>query len=185
MSDSRNMPEPSMEEILSSIRRIIADEQDEGERPREALTATGAERGSEEDVLELTEEAPGRDDRSAATAAAGESQPSVSGAPEGARDGKLHEASKDGMAMDASTQDNALVSASAASASTSALSKLTKAAGSGDKPATPGSGKTIEELVVELMRPALKEWLDTNLAPIVERVVEQEVKKLARRAELL
>ena len=35
------------------------------------------------------------------------------------------------------------------------------------------------------MRPVLKEWLDANLAPIVERVVEQEVKKLARRAELL
>jgi cell pole-organizing protein PopZ len=31
----------------------------------------------------------------------------------------------------------------------------------------------------------LKSWLDENLPQIVERVVEQEVKKLARRAELL
>jgi cell pole-organizing protein PopZ len=31
----------------------------------------------------------------------------------------------------------------------------------------------------------LREWLDRNLPAIVERMVEQEVKKLARRAELL
>jgi cell pole-organizing protein PopZ len=31
----------------------------------------------------------------------------------------------------------------------------------------------------------LKDWLDQNLEGVVERVVEQEVKKLARRAELM
>jgi len=35
------------------------------------------------------------------------------------------------------------------------------------------------------LRPMLKEWLDDNLEGVVERVVEQEVKKLARRAELM
>jgi hypothetical protein len=49
----------------------------------------------------------------------------------------------------------------------------------------PTSGRSVEELVIELLRPQLKEWLDQNLAPLVERVVEQEIKKLARRAELL
>lgn len=183
MSDSRNVPEPSMEEILSSIRRIIADEQDEGGRPREARPAAAP--APEEDVLELTEEAPGRGDRSGAPVISGGSGPSAGESAGGGRDGRSHEAPKEGTGMDASTQDDALVSTAAANASTNALSKLTKAAVVGERPATSATGRTVEELVVELMRPVLKEWLDTNLAPIVERVVEQEVKKLARRAELL
>jgi cell pole-organizing protein PopZ len=55
----------------------------------------------------------------------------------------------------------------------------------GDERPASGGGRSVEELVVELLRPQLKEWLDQNLAPLVERVVEQEVKKLARRAELM
>ena len=37
---------------------------------------------------------------------------------------------------------------------------------------------------MDLLTPMLRDWLDQNLPEIVERVVEQEVKKLARRAEL-
>ena len=44
---------------------------------------------------------------------------------------------------------------------------------------------TVEKLLRDLLTPMLKDWLDQNLPAIVERVVEQEVKKLARRAELL
>ena len=47
-----------------------------------------------------------------------------------------------------------------------------------------GTGITVEQLVVDLLTPMLRDWLDQNLPGIVERVVEQEVKKLARRAEL-
>ena len=47
------------------------------------------------------------------------------------------------------------------------------------------AGVTVEQLLVDLLTPMLREWLDKNLPEIVERVVEQEVKKLARRAELM
>ena len=50
---------------------------------------------------------------------------------------------------------------------------------------TAASGLTVEQLLVDLLTPMLRDWLDTNLPGIVERVVEQEVKKLARRAELM
>ena len=47
------------------------------------------------------------------------------------------------------------------------------------------AGITVEQLLVDLLTPMLRDWLDKNLAEVVERVVEQEVKKLARRAELM
>jgi acetyl-CoA acetyltransferase len=44
------------------------------------------------------------------------------------------------------------------------------------------SGTTIEDLVLESLKPMLKEWLDTNLTGIVERLVEKEVRKLSARS---
>ena len=40
---------------------------------------------------------------------------------------------------------------------------------------------TLEGLVREMLRPMMKEWLDTNLPQMVERIVEREVKKLTAR----
>ncbi|HRI99291.1 MAG TPA: DUF2497 domain-containing protein [Hyphomonas sp.] len=41
---------------------------------------------------------------------------------------------------------------------------------------------TIEGLVKELLKPLIKEWLDANLAGIVEEKVEAEVQRIARMA---
>ena len=48
-------------------------------------------------------------------------------------------------------------------------------------PAVDANGKTIEDLVKEMLRPMLKEWLDRNLPPMVERFVEREIVRLTRR----
>lgn len=45
------------------------------------------------------------------------------------------------------------------------------------------SQRTLEELVKELLRPMLKEWLDAHLATIVQRIVEREVARLTIQAE--
>ena len=42
------------------------------------------------------------------------------------------------------------------------------------------SGTTVEDLMLESLRPMLKSWLDTNLPAMVERIVEREVKKLTQ-----
>ncbi len=76
-----------------------------------------------------------------------------------------------------------LISSGAATASTNAFARLAKAAAPDEKRQAGGS-ITVEQLVVDLLAPMLRDWLDQNLPGIVERVVEQEVKKLARRAEL-
>ena len=40
---------------------------------------------------------------------------------------------------------------------------------------------TLDGLVRELLRPMLKDWLDTNLAQIVERIVAREVARVVGR----
>lgn len=45
-----------------------------------------------------------------------------------------------------------------------------------------GSENTIEALVREMLKPMVKEWLDANLARIVEEKVEAEVERIARMA---
>ena len=48
-------------------------------------------------------------------------------------------------------------------------------------PVVGSSGKTVEDLVKEMLRPMLKEWLDRNLPQMVERYVEREIVRLTRR----
>ena len=40
------------------------------------------------------------------------------------------------------------------------------------------SGATLEDLIVESMRPMLSEWMDNNLSTIVEDIVQKEIKKI-------
>ena len=42
---------------------------------------------------------------------------------------------------------------------------------------------TLEDLVREMLHPMLKDWLSDNLPPMVERVVQKELEKLARQAQ--
>jgi uncharacterized protein len=82
------------------------------------------------------------------------------------------------------SKPDALISDPAASASTQAFASLAKEVAPKDDEPLPGSGQTVEQLVAEMMRPMLKEWLDSNLPALVERVVQDEISKLRKRAEL-
>ena len=42
-------------------------------------------------------------------------------------------------------------------------------------------GRNLEDIVKDMLRPMLKEWLDKNLPPMVERFVEREIVRLTRR----
>ena len=46
--------------------------------------------------------------------------------------------------------------------------------------AMPAGGRTLEDVVRELLRPLLKAWLDENLPRIVEAKVAEEVERIAR-----
>jgi cell pole-organizing protein PopZ len=83
--------------------------------------------------------------------------------------------------------DRALISEAVSVASIDAMAKLADAA----KPeilasaglSFKGSGHTVEDLVVEMIRPMLCEWLDENLPATVERIVQKEIRRLVRQAE--
>jgi len=42
-------------------------------------------------------------------------------------------------------------------------------------------GRPLEELTTDLMRGMLKQWLDDNLPSLVERLVRDEIQRVARR----
>jgi hypothetical protein len=87
--------------------------------------------------------------------------------------------------------DSSLIGAAVAGATSSAFERLNQAVQQSEPTAAPvpiepgpalgNGGKTIEDMVRELLRPMLKEWVDTNLPPMVERLVEREIARLTRR----
>lgn len=149
--------EPSMEEILSSIKRIIAEENDapapRARRSRAAAAIAVAE--DEAEVLELTETAP----------------ESIGFPPE------LPAAPVE-FPPSAPTREE-LISASTAEASRQALAALSRLI---VKPEDPAADNTLEGLVREMLRPMLKEWLDARLPGIVNAAVEREVARISGRA---
>ncbi|MGQ7794357.1 PopZ family protein [Faunimonas sp. B44] len=42
------------------------------------------------------------------------------------------------------------------------------------------NARTLEDLVSEMLRPMLKNWLDENLPPLVERLVREEIERVSR-----
>ena len=80
-----------------------------------------------------------------------------------------------------------LVSATAASAASGAFAKLSHAfqRTPAEESIADDAGRTVEQFVEDMIRPLLKDWLDENLPTIVDRLVEKEIQKIARRAELM
>jgi cell pole-organizing protein PopZ len=63
-----------------------------------------------------------------------------------------------------------LMSLASRHAASLAFSRLT-----GDMPM---GARTVEQLMMEMMRPLLKEWLDNNLPHIVEEMVREEIERV-------
>ncbi|WP_445678591.1 DUF2497 domain-containing protein [Radicibacter daui] len=66
--------------------------------------------------------------------------------------------------------EDGLMSAASRHAASLAFSRLT-----GDMPM---GARTVEQLMMEMMRPLLKEWLDNNLPHIVEEMVREEIERV-------
>jgi cell pole-organizing protein PopZ len=176
MSD-QSPQEPTMEEILASIRRIISEDDAPAEEAAAAPeaeaepVAEAEEAPAEDDVLELTDPI----EPSAPVETMGdidvyspepepEAAPPPAPAPEPEQ---IQGFSREEVA------DN-LVGDHAASLAATAFGSLSSAL------LMPKDGRTLEDVVRELLRPLLKEWLDQNLPRIVETKVEEEVSRIAR-----
>ncbi|MDC0032997.1 DUF2497 domain-containing protein [Alphaproteobacteria bacterium] len=211
MNDVNPQQEPSMEEILASIRRIISDDDkpDTGSRVPEEVsegkfsaTEVSAEEVSD-DVLELTEVAEDVEDETVEGGAP--SDEIVWESSEESADEKIladdvpdKVAEKDGHEPleredDPVTKiaepivasvDTELLAAETAAAAAGTLSALISAVDRAHGGSVLGDGsRTIEDLVKEVMKPMVKEWLDENLPSITERLVRREIERLARAAE--
>jgi cell pole-organizing protein PopZ len=182
--------EPTMEEILASIRRIISEDDAPasgdaapGDPPEVAPEAAAApepatvevvpppapepepepepvlDSSEEDEVLELTERVETHGDIDVYTPPpAPDPAPAAPVAAPAASLGA----------------DDALVGSVAATAAASAFGKLSAAI------AMPRDGNTLEDVVRDLLRPLLKDWLDEHLATIVQSAVAEEVERIAR-----
>lgn len=202
-----------MEEILASIRRIISDNDDPSAAPAQAAgKGAGAQQTVGDDgVLELTDMV-GNDGKvvnlTAAKASANipeppaleEPPPMADPTPEPVAKPKPAEPpSLDDIELSAPEpapkaprsyiDDDALVGPASAAVSSSAFAALAHQLSRKDDDdlttgsLSIGSGRTLEDLVKEMIRPMLREWLDANLPGMVERLVKREIERLVRRAE--
>jgi len=178
--------EPSMEDILTSIRRILSEEGgEETEEPREDDAATPPLEpvstpefpSPPESVVEMTELEP---------------EPGSQPEPEPEREIVLEdmeptpaEPESDNVLVLTPQMRAPLVSATAATASADVLNQLAKAILDRRDLAIGNRDVTLEGMVREMMRPLLKEWLDRNLPYLIERLVKKEIDQMINRAERL
>lgn len=183
-----NQEEQSMEEILESIRRIIAEDENgeevapqetAKEAPQEAAEDTPEKAEEAGDILELTEVVQEEE------ASEEQEEEDVAEANDPADDilNNIDAALGSDEAEEDSDAEDSLLSEPAAQAASSMLKDLKKNAAKStpmesNLPST-RNGTTVEDLMIEAMRPMLKSWLDENLPTIVERIVEREVRKLS------
>jgi hypothetical protein len=163
--------EPSMEEILASIRRIISDDGSESAPSPASQAHVGAD---EDDVLELNIPAM-TPQAGAAMAMESEDEDDDLKTFAFGLDDDLEVAVEPPVIAPPVDVQDALVSSVAQAAAASAFDRLAQTV------AMPEQGRTIEDVVQELLRPLLKAWLDENLLPIVQAKVEEEVERIARR----
>jgi cell pole-organizing protein PopZ len=77
-----------------------------------------------------------------------------------------------------------LVSESASEAAASSIGSLIRSISSERSIAVGRPGLTLEDLVREELRPLLKSWLDSNLPPLVERIVRAEIQRVVERSTI-
>lgn len=177
---------------LLELSKVVEDDDTTTDPARQGETADAEAQPAEEELPAATGEEALGEEFAAATDVVTE------GEPEGESPlGSAGEATSDGFEVEASGAaepqvqpgaggDEPLVSEETADAATAPLAELAQAVElSSTVPvdAAGSGGRTVESLVVEVLRPMLREWLDKNLPPIIERLVEREIRHLARRAE--
>ena len=158
--------EPSMEEILSSIRRILSTEEGAKNTTEESFNNAAVEEQptdtkTTEDVMELT--------------------------PDMLCDETADKSDKPNKPTEEpfDNSDMELLSEATLTASADRLNDLTERLITDKKPeAYYSHNQSLEDFVASLLRPYLKEWLDANLPSLVEKIVSKEVERLTKRTNL-
>ena len=199
--------EPSIEEILASIRQIISDDE-----PREQVEVETFKeekfdipvykpepekaeppRQSFADVLDLTNEIR-EEEQNIPLEEPKPSEPEPVWEPEKPfeidfQDQAEEEKPDSGdafMSDDIEEEADSIFTGHAANATTDAFSRLvsTMPIDRQESKSMAADGRvTLEDITRDLLRPMLRQWIDDNVPRLVERLVEKELKKLARRVQ--
>jgi len=148
----RHSGEPTVEEILDSIKQVIARDNRDGaaqvrhHRETDGIADDSYDSEDDGDILDLAESA------------------------------ECVEADE--------TDESPLVTEESQTNMRESLAALAMLSEPGAQPQIVRSGETsLEGLVREMLRPALAKWLDANLPPIVERLVSEEIKRIAGKKD--
>ncbi|HWW80966.1 MAG TPA: DUF2497 domain-containing protein [Steroidobacteraceae bacterium] len=191
--------EPSMEEILASIRRIIADvptkthnndssgvDEVRGEGPRlvvghsdpptEPIPTAGSlpepEFATSEHVVQPTSDED--EEEQSQTELEQELERAIASRPMRTQPEPQAQVPRYAQRLhEPEISDEALISANTTAAVNSAFNTLAQTV-------LVQNGRTLEDLVREMLRPMLKVWLDDNLPGMVERLVRAEIERVSR-----
>lgn len=165
--------EPSMEEILSSIKRIIAEESESvGKSPARGAGRDKAKQKAR-DGQASADTAMVTPDSLDAELADGILELTEAVEPEFEGQGTGRNASTADMDGGDMT-DKVILSDEAAVASRNSLAALSALLIRPDD----APSNTLEGLVRDMLRPMLREWLDANLPELVEKMVAKEISRL-------
>jgi len=179
--------EPSLEEILSSIRRIISE--DGPSTAAAALNVPDAWPTAvevEEDVLVLTERVPMNGQTFFHAEAAASAEPVV---VEPVLEAEAVIEAEPAPAVETPVMSKPFeepVVAEDIQARTAAAFEKLDAVTQAPEPSAPplmmpAPGRTLEDVIRELMQPMLKEWLEENLPAIVQARVDEEIERISKR----
>ncbi|TMJ68100.1 MAG: DUF2497 domain-containing protein [Alphaproteobacteria bacterium] len=187
--NAKSPSEPSMEEIIASISRIITDE-------KTSLEPVRPTPGEKSEILELTEvvdedgsvrrvapeagNSDGRPTRSSAGA-----DPAAANATAGSGPGALPPEAEVEPRLELG-RERILSSATsgAAAAAFAQLGALPRDRRREGELPLGGVDRTLEDIVRDLLRPLLQTWLDENLPRLVERLVREEIARVVGEAGL-
>ncbi len=170
MPDSKPDQEPSIEEILASIRQIISDDDAPAEAPPSPPPPKAEPPSAKPDVLELTDIVEEKNIKKSAPMPEPEPDPE----PPLRRRMEI-----DMLEGDEDTDSKSILTPHAASAAMEGFTKLTSHMAL-DREGT--GAVTIEDIMKEMLRPMLREWLDANLPQVIEKLVQKELDQIARKA---
>ena len=189
--------EPTMEEILASIRKIISEDQPEGAKPaaepvplRPVANEPAPVAAAEADVLELTEEVK---DEEAAPA-----EPEAAPAPEPIAEDDVAFENVEPAAEPAPAEADDLISDSTRSAVSRAFANIDK----GPAEYVPPGNGAIEAIfvqavqsafqptlqswvdghnaeIMDAMKPLIRAWMDEHLPPLIEAALTKEIGRAA------
>lgn len=191
MSESSGRPphDASMDEILASIRRIIAEEnQSRSATASDSLPGGGAEAAplKRAEVLELTQMV---DEEGKVTSLGAGSRATSSSS--GRASVSESEITPSPPASEPAMPADRLVEAGSAKSAVDAFRELRALARTREEAEEPPGarmplgdvGRTLEDVVRDELRPLLKAWLDRHLPPLVERLVHKEIRRIVRSTD--